>query len=150
MSKAAGRWLLNLTRLSRLAFESILFVTSTHGSRCMTYKSLFSSRSTVLRSPRQGKVCWQRQWNHSSGWIARKVQIQTTDQWRWEGRGRRGHAPWAALWRGGIWRGFGNSASGKLAFALQNGFGGFVSTLFIGIRKYYRTVLATLWHRTFL
>jgi len=27
----------------------------------------------------------------------------------------------------GIWREFGNSASGKLAFALQNGFGGFVN-----------------------
>ena len=43
--------------------------------------------------------------------------------------GRMGYAPRAALYRGGIWREFGNSASGKLAFALQNGFGGFVSRL---------------------
>ena len=31
---------------------------------------------------------------------------------------------------GGIWREFGNSASGELAFAQQNGFGGFVSRLY--------------------
>ena len=44
-------------------------------------------------------------------------------------RGWRGHAPLAALCRGRHLEEFGNSASGKLVFALQNVFGGFVSRL---------------------
>ena len=62
-------------------------------------------------------------------------------QWRWEGGGSKGACAPGGTVQGAAFGGeFGNSASGKLAFALQNGFSGFVRRLHIADRRDASTV----------